>query len=156
MRIAVLPIEGVLSETDNLLNSPPTPMGRQLFKALKTEYRVILTSIQPDFDVARMWLKKEHFTQWSMILCYTPGIFSQSMWKVQMVRDMLAEGWDVGMVYDADQRVTEELQALGVITMLVSYPTIRPGRIPEDPGPLRPWGDIEARVESSNLLEQGG
>ena len=156
MRIAVVALEGVLSETTNLKNSPPTVNGKALFDCLKGEYRVILLSTQPDFDLARYWLKKEHFTQWSMCLCYKPGLFAPPMWKVSAIRDMLADGWEVGMAIDTDELVCAELRTLGVTTMLVSYPTMRSGRLPEDPGPLRSWDEIEARVESKNLLEQGG
>lgn len=157
MRIAVVSVEGVLSENENLRTSPPTAIGRSIFECLKAEYRVVLLSGQPEHDLAQYWLKKEHFSRWSMLLAYDrDSMYPPGMWKVHKVREFLADGWDLSLVVESDTQVVEELQRLGVVTMQVSYPTTRPGRIPTDPGPLRSWESIEARVETKNLLEQEG
>ena len=159
MRIAVVTIEGVLSETSYLLSSPPTKLGKDLFDALKGPYRLVMFSNNPEKEMARSWLRKEGFKGWAMLMCYpaTTWVGDMTSWKVTQIREMLGDGWDIAMVLDTDRNLQLALLDEGVATLLVSYPTMpHPGRLPETPGPLRPWSEIAANVEEKNLLEQGG
>ena len=158
VRIAVITVEGVLSETDNLRSSPPTKLGRDFFNSLKAAYRIVLLSNQPDNGAARAWLKKEGFKGFAMVLCYPVSTLpSLTGWKVNQVREMLGDGWDIAMVIDTDEHVHQAVLQEGVPSILVSYPRMaRPGKLPETPGPLRSWDQITATVEEQNLLEQGG
>jgi hypothetical protein len=157
VRIIVITIEGVLSETDDLLSSPPTKEGRDLYNALKGPYRVILFSNGDDHAVAKEWLKKEGFKGYAMLLCYPLAALALTGWKISQVRMMLGDGWDIAMVIDTDRQVHQAMLDEGVASVLVSYPGMaRPGRLPESPGPLRPWDEIAATVEERNMLQQGG
>jgi len=157
-RIAVITIEGVLAETDDLMTTPPTKLGKDLYDGLRATYRVILFSNQSDKELARYWLRKEGFKGWAMIMAYPSTWVGNEMgWKVSSVREMLGDGWDVGVVIDCDHRTQRAMLDEGIASMLVSYPAMaRPGKLPESPGPLRPWSEIAATVEDRNLLKQEG
>jgi hypothetical protein len=159
VRIVIITIEGVLSETVHLKTSPPTKLGKDLFDALKGPYRVILLSNGSDGDLARYWLRKEGFKGWAMVLSYPhDSVMDLSSWKVSSVREMLGDGWDIAFVMDNDSYVHRAMLDQGVPSMMVSYPAMsdRPGKLPADPGPIRAWDEIAGRVEEQNLLKQEG
>jgi hypothetical protein len=158
MKIAIVNIEGVLAETSNLLSSPPTKLAKDFYKAMKESYRVVLFSDQSDNALARSWLKKEGFWGFSMLMCRPENsAMTVPEWKINCLRGMLGDGWDIAMMVDSSRYLHEAVLAEGVAAMMVSYPTMaRPGKLPENPGPVRSWDTIAATVEEANLLEQGG
>jgi hypothetical protein len=158
VRIVVITIEGVLTEAPaDLKVVQPRKMARDLYNGLRTNHRIILLSNQSDNDLARYWLRKEGFVNYAVLMCYPATSVSGVVgWKVNTMREMLGDGWDVGLFVDTSAPACGAILSEGVPVMLVSYPSIRPGRLPETPGPPRSWDDIAATVEAKNLLEQGG
>lgn len=137
--VAVLPIEGVLSQTADLKTSQPTKWASLLYDALKREYRLILFSGADEAET-RWWLGKEFFDDFSLLVSYVPTM-SYSDWKIDQVRQMLADGWEFGLVYDTDDRVIHEVNQLGVAGMRVSPPLQRSGWR-DHTTEVRPWGDV--------------
>ncbi len=137
--VAVLPIEGVLAQTPDLKTSQPTAWGGQLYRALKHEYRLILLS-GSDEDETRWWLSKEFFDDFSLLATYVP-LMSYPDWRIDQVRQMLADGWEFGVVYDTDDRVIHEVNQLGVPGMRVSPATQRSGWR-DHTTEVRAWGDV--------------
>lgn len=155
MKVAVITIEGVLSETPNLLVSPPAKNGKLLYDALRTQYRVVLLSLYVDASIPRQWLKREGFAGFGSLMCYK-NIFQASAWRVNAVRELLGDGFDIGLFIDCDEYVTRSVSSQGVPVMLMTYPVTRPGMVADAPGKVRPWDEIAANLETKNLLEQGG
>lgn len=137
--IAILSIEGVLSQTDDLKTSQPTAWARQLYRALKTEYRLILLT-KADEELARWWLTKEFMSDFALISPYV-ALMSYPDWKTDQVRQFLADGFEVGVVYDDDDRVIHEVNLLGVAGMRVSPATQRSGWR-HHTTEVQPWGDV--------------
>lgn len=155
MRVAVITIEGVLSETNNLLVSPPAKNGKALYDGLRSQYRVILLSLYEDRSIPQQWLRREGFSGFGSLMCYN-RIFQSSAWRINAIRELLSDGFDVGLFIDTDDYVTRGVSGEGVPVMLMTYPVTHPGMIADAPGKLRPWDEITAKLEDKNLLEQEG
>jgi hypothetical protein len=137
--VAVITVEGVLSQHDDLKTSQPTAWANQLYQALKHEYRVILFC-RADEPEARWWLSKEFFDDFSLLVPYVP-LMSYPAWRVDQVRQFLADGYEFGLVYDTDDQVIHEVNNLGVPGMRVSPPLQRTGWR-DHTTEVRPWGDV--------------
>ena len=137
--IAILSIEGVLAQTDDLKTSQPTSWARQLYRALKSEYRLILLT-QADEELARWWLDKEFMSDFALISTYV-ALMSYPDWKVDQVRQFLADNFEVGMVYDDDDQVIHGVNKLGVPGMRVS-PALQRTGWRHHTTEVQPWGDV--------------
>jgi hypothetical protein len=62
-------------------------------------------------------------------------------WRVDQIRQMLADGYEISMVYDADDGVIHGVNKLGVAGMRVSPPLQRTGWR-DHTVEVRPWGDV--------------
>jgi hypothetical protein len=98
-----------------------------------------------DNEVAKWWLQREMLKDWAAVLTQEDAIPNYEDWKLRQLEDFLAEGWEVGMVIDTNERVIERAALLGIMGMRLTYPLYRPGfRVPEEAP--RAWGSI---VDSS-------
>jgi hypothetical protein len=143
MRIACLAVEGVLAAGDDLKRAQPTKWGRSLYEALATEFRMILFT-QADPEIAQWWLKQEMLKGWAGVMTQEPYL-EYPDWKVRQIEDFLAEGWEVGLVLDVDPNVLERVTELGVLTLLLSYPTTKVGWKSRESSP-RPWADVSGTL----------
>lgn len=143
--VAVLPIEGVLSQSDDLGPSHATKWGRLLFESLKAEYRVILLT-KAEEDLARWWLSKEFMEGYSSIKSYVE-IMPWPEWRIDQVRQLLADGFEFGMVLDTDDSVVHGASMLGVVSLRL-LPPQRPSGWREHTTEVRPWNQVAGTVES--------
>ena len=122
--------------------------ARPLYEALRQGYQLVgLTQSPP--EICRWWLRREHMSEWAQILHHDPDSWPDySDWKVQQVRDHLADGWEIAFYLDNDWRALEQVHDLGVTTMRIDHAVVRPGwRDPETTAP-RAWADVASTVES--------
>jgi hypothetical protein len=66
-------------------------------------------------------------------------------WKVRQIEEFLAEGWEVGLMLDVDLEVLQRVTELGVLTLAVSYPTIKVGWRQHEASP-RPWAEVSGTL----------
>jgi len=137
--ITVLTVEGVLSQTDDLKTSQPTSWARQLYLSLKHEYRLILLT-GGDEELTRWWLDREFMNDFAL-LCPYIALMSYPDWRVDQIRQMLADGYEIGMVYDPDDQVIHSVNKLGVPGMRVSPPLQHTGWR-DHTTEVRAWGDV--------------
>jgi hypothetical protein len=142
---AIIAIEHVLSDGTDLKSAPPTKWGKPLYDSLRSQFRVLLLSSH-DRQITKFWLRKEGFVGMSALMCHR-GIEDYESWKVSTVRDALADGWEVAFYLDKSQPTLGHVFALGVRTLAVSYPPIRPSWSERDLGPPREWSSVVAKVE---------
>lgn len=139
MDICVVPIEGVLSIESDLRKAAPTKFARDLYEALRTRYRMIAFTLS-DHDTADWWLRRELMPEWAGILTKPDGYTDYPHWRIVQINEFLSEGWDVGMALDINPHVTDKLNEMGVVTMLLSYPRNRVGW-KEPAEAVRPWDE---------------
>jgi hypothetical protein len=138
--ICVVSVEGVLSLDTDLKSAQPTRWARMLYDGLHTQYSMIALTGN-DIDIAHYWLNREMLRAWAGVMTKPDGYNSFRDWKVKQVEEFLAEGWEVGMMLDIDPVVLEQVSRLGVMTMLLSYPSNRVGW--REPSPeVRAWTDV--------------
>lgn len=141
--IAVMTVEGVLAQGDDLRNAPPTKWARALYDGARSQFRMIaFTAADP--DLAEWWLKREFLNDWAAVMTQEPYL-EYPAWKVKQVEEFLAEGWDIGWVMDVDQQVLSSVNELGVLTLTVSYPANRVGWKAHSSEP-RSWADVSGTL----------
>jgi hypothetical protein len=141
--IAVVTIEGVLANGEDLRTAQPTKWGRSLYEGLVVNFRTIAFT-QADPEIAAWWLKREMITGWAAVMTQEPYL-DYPQWKVKQIEEFLAEGWEVGMMIDTDPEVLARVTDLGVLTLQASYPTTRIGFRPHEASP-RPWADVSSTL----------
>jgi hypothetical protein len=144
--ICAISVEGVLALDNDLRSAQPTKWARMLYDSLHNQYRMIALTSNPP-EIADYWLRREMLRDWAGVLVKPDGYNSFRAWKVKQIEEFLAEGWEVGLMIDIDQVVLEHVSDLGVLTMLVSYPTKRVGWRETAPE-VRPWTDVVSDLET--------
>ena len=145
--ITIVTVEGVLARGDDLKTAQPAKQAKALYDGLKLTNNMIGLT-RANEEIARWWVKREHLAGWASILSYPPGsTFTWDHWRVDQVRGFLAEGWEVYAYIDTNAYVVDEVRALGVATMCVSYPHQPPGW--KETALPRAWADVVTTVDDT-------
>jgi hypothetical protein len=116
----------------------------QVFQSLGTTFRsVILTAWER--DEAKRWLRTERVT-YGLLLDKGASILDNRSWKLSQVKEIMGMGWPIGLYLDADPQAVQEVLALGITTLLVSFRVRRPNWLPSH-SPPRAWDDLVAFVD---------
>lgn len=145
--ITVITIEGVLTAGEDLKTAMPTKHARMLYEAFKSQSNIIALTQAPH-EIASWWLRREHLTDWSRILVYpATRPYTWSEWRVDFVRELLSDGWEIFAFVDSDPQIVESATALGVTGICVSYPAMPVGW--KDVAAPRAWTNIVATVDQT-------
>ena len=144
--MVIITIEGVLATSDDLKTAAPTKWGKALYAGLRSQHHVIGLT-KADSDIAKMWTKREHFGDWSRIITYNSPIMTWQQWRVDQVREILSEGWEVFFYVDSDVEVLNEVGQLGVCTLAVSYPRMPVGW--KEVAAPRSWSNVVATMDNT-------
>lgn len=148
--IAVIVIEGVLSEGD-LKTANAYKWAKPMYDALRSQFNLMLLS-SADRDIATWWLRKERMSDWSSLQVWNPkGFFTYPDWCADQIRGFLSDGWEIAIYLDFRPDVVAAVSGLGVATLQVSYPSLRPGW--KDDSPPRSWSDVVTTVEAKEFAE---
>jgi hypothetical protein len=71
---------------------------------------------------------------------------SYEYWRIDVIRDFLANGWEIDFFYDPDPDVAIIARSMGVLTMYLGAPLQRPGFKPDDTS-FRSWDDVVSTVD---------
>jgi hypothetical protein len=135
-QIVLVPVEGVLALSDDLRSAQPSKWARGLYSAMHAQYR--MCALSWDASLAKWWLKKEMMPDWAMVLS-CEGFWED--WKENVVREFLANSWEIAWFIDKDRDVLNSVQRLGVNTLRIEEAIHRPGFKPEDQE-YTPWETI--------------
>lgn len=146
MSLAVLiPIEGVLTQHDDLKTAMPTPIARTLYDGMRSQFRTVALT-KADQEIARWWVKRENMFGWSAVLSWNQAMDWET-WKVNTVRDFLANGWEIAFYLDNNLSTANRVQEMGAPVLVVGYPAHHLGWQPADQG-IRPWPDVVDTLET--------
>jgi hypothetical protein len=144
--ITFISVEDVLSRGEDLKTAQPTKWAKALYDGMRLQHNTVALT-QAEYDIARWWLRREHFDDWSRILTWNE-VTTWGNWKVDQVRETLAEGWEVFAYVDADVSVVGEVVQMGVAGICVSYPTMATGW--KEVAPPRAWASVAATVDGES------
>lgn len=145
--ITLIVIENVLARGEDLKTAQPTKQAKALYDGLRSQNRTIGYT-RADPDIVTWWLKREHLDEWSNVVSYPPtSAFTWDHWRVDQVRDTLAEGWEIFAYVDTNHYVIDEVRAMGVPTICVGYPANAPGW--KEVAAPRAWAEIATTVDQT-------
>ena len=144
--ITVIVVEGVLARGDDLRNAAPTKIAKPLYDGLHWTSNMIGLTMANQ-EIVRWWLKREHLNDWSSVLSYPGAALTWEQWRVDQMRGFLAEGWEVFAYIDMDGPVLDEVRALGVTTMSLSFPEQAPGW--KEVAAPRAWSDVVTTLDGT-------
>lgn len=137
--IAVVCLEHVLVDGDDLKENTATRWGRPLYQALHSQFRIIGFTAA-EHEIARWWTRKESMSDWAALMS-KEDYLDYATWKVEQVRQFLAEGWEVGLVIDTDPAVLVGVNRLGVLGLTMTMPMQRVGFRAQQAEP-QPWNEL--------------
>ena len=144
--ITVISIENVLARGEDLKTAQPTKQAKQLYDGLRSQNHTVGFTQATD-EIANWWLKREHLGPWARVLSYPPTTaLTWDQWRVDQIREILSEGWEVFAYVDTQVEVLDEVRALGVTTIGVAYPHTAPGW--KEVAAPRAWADIATTVDA--------
>jgi hypothetical protein len=123
-----------------------------LYRSLGTHWRQVLITTW-DRDEAKRWLRTERI-RYDLLMDKGVSILGDRQWKLNCVREVSAMGWPIGLYLDADPAVVQQVLAMGVTTLLISFRTHRPNWIPAD-NPPRAWDDLVNFIDEQREAEGG-
>lgn len=139
--ITIISIENVLARGEDLKTAQPTKQAKALYDGLRSQNRTIGFT-RADSVIANWWLKREHLNEWSNVLCYPDTtVFTWDQWRIDQIRSLLSEGWEIFAYVDTNSYVTDEVREMGVPTLCVGYPHMPPG-----------WKEVSAPREWANVV----
>lgn len=141
--VVTMTVEEFLASGTDLRNTQPTKWARETYEAIKAQYRVILFSAN-DEELTRMWLEREFFKDFALLITYVP-IMEYEDWRIDQVRQLLADGYELSMVFDYSDKVIHGANELGVPGMRVS-PSTRQQGWRGHTTEVRPWGEVASTV----------
>ena len=144
--ITIISIENVLARGEDLKTAQPTKQAKALYDGLRTQNHT-LGLTRATTDIAEWWLKREHLNQWARVLSYPPtSAFTWDQWRIDQIREILSEGWEVFAYVDTNGYVIDEVREMGVATILVGYPHMPPGW--REVAAPRAWEEIATTVDA--------
>lgn len=143
-KLAVITVEGVLADGLDLRGVPPTKWANPLYDALHTQFRTVAFTRAAQ-DIAHWWLRREGLIGWSAVQCWNQ-IMGFEDWKVDRLREFLAEGWEIGVYLDCDRDVTTVAQSMGILTLTLGEPLVHPGWKSEDTV-FRTWDEVKSTLD---------
>ena len=81
------------------------------------------------------------------MLSYPDNALTWDHWRVDQVRGLLAEGWEISAYVDTNNYVVDEVRALGVTTICVAYPVTAPGW--KEVSAPRAWSTVVTTIDDS-------
>lgn len=156
MGLVVVSIEGVLTSSPssgNSLNYEAAVLGRSFYDMIRDGSRLLLLSSDRSKDRTKAWLMREHFSRYSDLHCYPADeLRSYSDWKAQHVLDLMGIGHHVSMYIDSDLAAVGKVLEGGVATLLMTYPSARPGQQVGTQS-YSPWYDLVESIEHESVLK---
>ena len=62
------------------------------------------------------------------MLSWNSALLGYEEWRLDVIRDFLANAWDIAFLLDSDHAVTAQAQSMGVLTLTLGHPcTIQVG-----------------------------
>ena len=145
--IAIIQVEGVLSRSDLLSSSAPQKWAIPLYEAIRSQFRTVAVSRNTTMDLVRGWLRKEHLPGWSAVHCWDSPL-AYDDWVVDLVREYLSNGWDTAFLLTNNVGISQRVQEMGVLTLMIGTPVHPPGWRAADTE-FRPWTEVASTLERS-------
>jgi len=150
-------IEGVLASevSTSISTASPIRSGIALYHALKTGFRIALSSSNEDRDLVQHWLTVHSLSDHPVLLTRTPRDSDCSNAEVRERHLYALRGLseDVGLLVTPSPAVAARSLFHGIPTMLFSHPTyMRPEFRPDAAPAVREWSQIEAEVDRQVVL----
>lgn len=145
-KIAVITLEGTLANGPDLKSALPFRWTNPLYDGIRSQFRTMALS-RSDEEVTRWWLRREGLPSWSGVLCWN-HVMGYEDWRIDQIREFLANGWEIGFLLDSDRDVTTVAQSMGVLTLTVGHPLVHVGWKADDHA-FRPWDELSTTLDTS-------
>ena len=158
--IAVLTVEGVLSEpTDDLNKAGPSSFGKALYGSIRGTGSLGIILLSADRDEVRVsnWLAREGFSGYSLLMTAKDSLLEGVEYKVDAVKRLLAGGHFVSYVVDSDPEMVRPMVSVyGVPCLLAVSAMSKAGKSIDLP--YQPWDSVvtvlhEEALERAKLKE---
>jgi hypothetical protein len=153
-------VEGVLGEHDSTRGFHPLPEGLKLLGALRSGYKIILSSLKSSPESVEHWLTLNGINQGQL---YETVLLREHVWadqddaglRIVHLTDLRARGWGVTLMVDSNPQVIARAVHLGFTGLLWATPTYyRPEFQPGSKQTPRPWQEIEQETERQLELKR--
>ena len=115
-----------------------------LYQSLGSNFRTVILTAW-DRNEAKRWMLNEH-VRYDLLIDKGTSILTDQAWKVSQVHEIMGMGWPIGLYLDTDPAVIQEVLAMGLTTLLVSFKVKRPNWMPAHTAP-RAWDDLVAFLD---------
>ncbi len=141
--LTVINVEHVLAAGGDLRTIASYRGASLFYDAMASAYNVLALSFT-DEEYARFWLKRERMPKWSAVYgadARVNGMTTADIreWQYNTVRNLLAEGWEIGFYVDVPTGPHQRIHDMGVTTLIVNRTHIIPGWQNPEQQQVRAW-----------------
>ena len=144
-QIALITVEGTLAAGEDLKTALPQKWAKPLYEAVRSQFRTVALA-RCDNEIARWWLRREGLADWSGVLTWSQAM-SYEDWRIDQIREFLANAWEIAFLLDPDRDVTTVAQSMGVLTLTIGSPLVHPGWRAEGHS-FQSWDQVVDTVET--------
>jgi hypothetical protein len=142
--IVLINIDDVFARGEDLRTAAPTKNAKALYDGFRSQHNAIGFTRASE-DIVKWWLKREHLDQWSAVMSYPDNALTWDEWRIDRLRDFLAQGWEVFAFVDTSPEVVESAIAMGVTGIRVGYPHMPVGW--KEVSAPRAWTDVVTSMD---------
>jgi hypothetical protein len=142
----IVPLEDVLAMDAN----NAWARNVQVYNALGGFFRTVITT-RWEREEAKRWMRVERI-RYDLLLDKGNSVLNDHAWKVHCVTEVMGMGWPIGLYLDSDPAVIQEVLALGLTTLLVSFRVKRPSWVPGREAP-RQWDDLVSFIDEQRQAD---
>lgn len=149
----VIDVDTALAEEGiDLRNAGQSSQARLLYEHLRgNKTALIMFSAERDKEVVKLWLMREGFGDYVSLYTRTESVLEPEEWKVQQLKDLIAEGRHLSFFLSGDSRIAGEVAALGVTQLIVVPGNPVPGRKASVDVPYKTWDHLTDIIEDTHL-----
>ena len=149
----VIDVDTSLAEENvELRNAGQSSHGRLLYEHLRgNKTALIMLSAERDKETVKLWLMREGFGDYVELRTRTESVLEPEEWKVQELKDLIAEGRHLSFFLSGDSHIAGEVAALGITQLIVVPGNPVPGRKQSVEVPYKTWDHLTDIIEDTHI-----
>lgn len=146
----LMSIEGILSK-DGPPNGQPIVTGLRLFHALRSQFKVLLSTLCVEQDWIDHWLNVVGIKETHYLGNADPECDDYEV-RMRHFLEARRSGYELTLVFDSNPQVCAEIMRQGVTAVVFAHPRYsRPEARPDYANPIKPWDEFERAVTAERV-----
>lgn len=149
----VIDIDTALAEEGiDLRNAGQSSHGKLLYEHMRgNKTSLVMLSAEREKEMVKLWLMREGFGDYVSLYTRTESVLEPNEWKIQQLKDLIAEGRHISFFISGDSRLAGSVSAIGITQLIVVPGNPVPGRKATIDVPYKTWDHLTDIIEDTQI-----